>query len=173
MHTSGHENHESPSSISALTLLEVASCSLDFLGINVWQCLHRTFQNPVAGIKHSEWFPWSPSHFSHFILGFSKNAWWPSTLSRHLYISKDPIDLPTCDLSQYKIIVKSQRSYDIAYMWNLKKWYKWTYKQNRNRVTDVENKLMVTKGGRDRTGALWNQGVCWAKPLPWQTGHPK
>ena len=30
-----------------------------------------------------------------------------------------------------------------------KKWYEWTYIQNRNRPTDIENKLMVTKrGGR-------------------------
>ena len=45
-----------------------------------------------------------------------------------------------------------QISYDIAYMWNLKKGYKWTYLQNRSRVTDVENKLMVTRGwgGRDK-----------------------
>ena len=28
---------------------------------------------------------------------------------------------------------------------DLKKWYKWTYLQNRNRLTDIENKLMVTK----------------------------
>ena len=28
--------------------------------------------------------------------------------------------------------IKSElRSYDITYMWNLKKWYKWTYLQNR------------------------------------------
>ena len=44
---------------------------------------------------------------------------------------------------------KSEREiqipYAITYMWNLKKWYKWNYFQNRNRVTDVENKLMVTK----------------------------
>ena len=33
-------------------------------------------------------------------------------------------------------------------MWNLKKWYKWTYLQNRNRLTDTENKLMATKGER-------------------------
>ena len=39
-----------------------------------------------------------------------------------------------------------QTSYDITYMWNLKKWYKWTYLQTRNRLTDIENKLMVTKG---------------------------
>ena len=49
-----------------------------------------------------------------------------------------------------------QISYDITYMWNLKKWYKWTYLQNRNRLTDIENKLMVTKGeggGKDQLGA--------------------
>ena len=39
-----------------------------------------------------------------------------------------------------------QISYVIAYTWNLKKGYKWTYLQNRNRVTDVENKLTVTGG---------------------------
>ena len=39
-----------------------------------------------------------------------------------------------------------QISYNITYMWNLKKWHKWTYLQNRNRLTDTENKLMVTKG---------------------------
>ena len=26
-----------------------------------------------------------------------------------------------------------------------KNWYKWTYLQNRNRLTDIENKLTVTK----------------------------
>ena len=28
------------------------------------------------------------------------------------------------------------------------KWYKWTYLQNRNKLTDLKNKLMVTKGER-------------------------
>ena len=41
---------------------------------------------------------------------------------------------------------EGQILYDITYMWNLKNWYKWTYLQNRNRVTDVENNLMVTGG---------------------------
>jgi len=26
------------------------------------------------------------------------------------------------------------------------KWYKWTYLQNKNRLTDIENKVIVTKG---------------------------
>ena len=41
---------------------------------------------------------------------------------------------------------KRQISYDITYMWDLKKWYKWIYLQNRNKLTDFENKLMATKG---------------------------
>ena len=40
-------------------------------------------------------------------------------------------------------------------MWNLKKGYKWTYLQNRNRLTDFENKLLVTKGER------WWEGIDW------------
>ena len=62
------------------------------------------------------------------------------------------------DLEIIILSEESQRktiSYDTPYMWNQNKWYKWTYLQNRNRVTDVENKLMVTKGargGRDKLG---------------------
>ena len=40
-----------------------------------------------------------------------------------------------------------QVSYDIASKWNLKKkWYKWTYLQNRERLTDLENKHGYQKG---------------------------
>ena len=39
---------------------------------------------------------------------------------------------------------KRQISCDSPYMWNLKKWYKLTDLQNR--VTDLENELMVTQG---------------------------
>ena len=47
-----------------------------------------------------------------------------------------------------------QVSYDVAYIWNLeqRKRYKWTYLQNRNRPTDIENKPVVTKEERDGGG---------------------
>ena len=51
-------------------------------------------------------------------------------------------------------VSEKQASYDITHMWNLKKKkkkkkrYKWTYLLNRNRLTDFENKRMVTKGDR-------------------------
>ena len=58
-----------------------------------------------------------------------------------------------------EIIIESERSqtekdkyHDIAYMWNLKKWYKRTYLQKRNELTDIENKLMSPKGGGEREG---------------------
>ena len=44
---------------------------------------------------------------------------------------------------------EKDKYYDITYMWNLKKRYKWIYLQNRYRVTDVETKLELlwSKGG--------------------------
>ena len=36
-------------------------------------------------------------------------------------------------------------SYINAYIWNLEKWYRKSYLENRNRDTDVENKHMDTK----------------------------
>ena len=57
---------------------------------------------------------------------------------------------------------EKQISYINAYMWNLEKWYIWIYLQSRNRITDIENKLMVTKGG----GTTWEIGID-IYTLPW------
>ena len=43
---------------------------------------------------------------------------------------------------------EKQTSYINAYMWNLEKWYRWSYLQSRNGDRDVENKCMDTKGGK-------------------------
>ena len=48
---------------------------------------------------------------------------------------------------------EGQISYVITYMWKLKKGYKWTGLQGRNRDTDVENKRMDTKGVE--SGGRW------------------
>ena len=53
---------------------------------------------------------------------------------------------------------EKQISYNIAYMWNLEEWYRWTYLQGGTRDTDVENKFMDTKGGR-LGGMNWEIGV--------------
>ena len=43
-------------------------------------------------------------------------------------------------------------------MWNIKKLYQETYLQNRNRVTDIENKLIVAKS-ESRRGINWEIGI--------------
>ena len=59
-----------------------------------------------------------------------------------------PFAVTWMDLEMIILREVSQRQipYDFPYMWNLKKLYKQTYVQNRNRLVDIENKLMVIKG---------------------------
>ena len=54
-----------------------------------------------------------------------------------------------CHTETCKSDREKQISYDIIYMWNLKKRYKWTYLQNINRVTDIVNKFVVRGGGKN------------------------
>ena len=47
--------------------------------------------------------------------------------------------------------------YEIPYMWNLKKWYKWIYLQNRNRLTDIENKTYDFQRDKEQDKfGIWN-----------------
>ena len=73
-------------------------------------------------------------------------------LSNHKKESNNAISSNMDGPTDYYIKVKlSQRQmpHDITPMWNIiffKKWYKWTYSKNRNRLTDIGNKLMGIKG---------------------------
>ena len=44
-------------------------------------------------------------------------------------------------------------------------WHKWTYLQDRNRRTDIKNRLVVTKGGRGGGGKVWEAGISRCKLL--------
>ena len=58
------------------------------------------------------------------------------------------MDLEIITLSIINQTEKDKYHYDIAYVQNILKWYKWTYSHNRNKVTGMEN-LMVVKGERE------------------------
>ena len=47
---------------------------------------------------------------------------------------------------------------ELIYMWNLEKWYRGFYLQNRNRDTDAENKCMDSKRVRE-AGINWEVGI--------------
>ena len=57
------------------------------------------------------------------------------------------IDLETVIQNEVSQKEEKRILHNITYMWNLEKLNRLTYLQNRNRETDVENKLMVTKEG--------------------------
>ena len=68
--------------------------------------------------------------------------WYIYTVEYYSAIKKNeimPFAATWMDLETHTEWSKSDRerqiSYDTAYMWNLKNGYKWTYLQNRNRVT--------------------------------------
>ena len=45
--------------------------------------------------------------------------------------------------------------YNIAYIWNLEKCYRWTYLQSKNRDTGIENGCMDTRGPKS-SGINWD-----------------
>ena len=55
---------------------------------------------------------------------------------------------------------EKQISCKITHACSLEKWRRWTYSQRRNRVTDAENKLMVTKGGQSGWDKLGDCCFC-------------
>ena len=61
----------------------------------------------------------------------------------YVYIYKEEQDNAICNNMDGPRVYHTEWSksekdkYHITYMWNLKILYKWTYEQNRNRVTDV------------------------------------
>ena len=65
------------------------------------------------------------------------------------------MDIEIIILTEISQTEKDRYTYiNITYMWNRKKGYKWTYLQNRNRLKDIENKLMVTKGDSSGGGVV-------------------
>ena len=69
-----------------------------------------------------------------------------------------------------EIIILSEVSQTKTNIWyhlyvESKIWHKWTYLWNRNRLTDIENRLVVAKGERDEGGIDWEFGISRYKLL--------
>ena len=107
----------------------------------------------------------SLSHVRLFVIPWLQHARSPCPWSERLLSHKRNEIMPFAATQMHtKIIILSEKvrkKKTILYhfMWNLKRWYKWTYLQSRNRLIDIENKLMVTKEesgwGRDKV-RVWD-----------------
>ena len=66
--------------------------------------------------------------------------------NEQIWISSSKATEPRAYYTEWR---KSEREkqilYTIAYIWNLEKWYWWTYLQGRNRDTDIENRTVDTE----------------------------
>ena len=65
--------------------------------------------------------------------------------------------------------LEQDKYHTISHMQNFKKWYKWTYLQNRKKFTDFKNKLMPTRGERlwgGKDGEL-GIGICTLLYMEW------
>ena len=79
-----------------------------------------------------------------------KKMWNMYTMEYYSAIKKNeimPFAATWIDLEIITLSEISQRKTHIIYhfMWIFRKWYKWIYLQNRNRLTDLKNELMVTR----------------------------
>ena len=78
---------------------------------------------------------------------------------RNCVICRDVDGPRDCHTEWSKSEREKQIPYINAYMWNLEKWYRWSYLQSRNRDTDVENKPMDAKGEGGGGGMNWEIGI--------------
>ena len=55
-------------------------------------------------------------------------------------------------------------------MWNLEKWYWWTYLQGRNTDSDIQNRLMDT-AREGESGAEYHWNILYVKQMKWSESH--
>ena len=96
-----------------------------------------------------------------YLLADQGGIYAPATISCCFYVNTSgQIEESTSQLPEKTTCRQRQVSYGITYTWNLKKQYKWTYLPKRNRVTDVENELMVSRGA-GRKGQIGRLGLIY------------
>ena len=91
-----------------------------------------------------------------------------------IWISSSEVDEPrTCYTEWNKSEREKQVSYINAYIWNLEKWYWWTYLQGRNRDSDIGNRLMDIAGAGEG-GMNWeSSSELYILPFVKQTANGK
>ena len=80
-------------------------------------------------------------------------------LSQLASVSQNWVIGSEVDVPRVSYRVKSEREKQIlhinTYVWNLEKWYRWTYLQGRNRDTDIENGHVDPGEGAGEGGMNW------------------
>ena len=81
--------------------------------------------------------------------------WYICTMGYHSAIKRNAaavcrdVDRPRDGNTEWNESEREKQMYKITYMWNLEKWCWWTHLQSRNRDTDIENRCIDSRGGRE------------------------
>ena len=63
---------------------------------------------------------------------------------KHIWVSYSEVDKPRAYYTEWNKSEREKQIYINAYMWNLERWYWWTYFQGSNGDADIENRLVDT-----------------------------
>ena len=78
----------------------------------------------------------------------------------HIWVSSNEVDEPRAYYTEWsKLETEKQISYISAYIWNLERWYWWTYLQGSDGDADVENRFMDQGVGKENVG--WMERITW------------
>ena len=114
--------------------------------------------------------PWTAAYQAPPSMGFSRQEYWsgvplPSPINtitwpeENIWVSSNEIDEPRAYYTEWR---KSEREKQISYinacMWNLDRWYWWTYTQGRNGNADMVNRLVNTVG-EEEEGTNWESSI--------------
>ena len=113
----------------------------------------------LEGVPASSTLP--PTPFT-LVTRLNKCYWLPHTrkLSCGVWILHLGVDLSSYPFNRSSLQSEKEKqiSYINAYMWNLEKWYRWSYLQIRNRDIERAN-MWISRGGEGGGGMNWRTWI--------------
>jgi len=109
-------------------------------------------------------FPLFPHLFAMKLLNYK---------NKQIWVSSNEVDEPRACYTEWSKSEREKQTWYIkASIWNLERWYWWTYLQGRNGETDIEKRLW-TQWGKERVGQIKSSTETYTLPSVRWTANGK